>query len=389
MNNKFFFKCIGYFIMAISFYLNYLFPINDKKILLIMTHDTSEEGNVGSTYQYFKQQDQDLKFKKITRENYTFVLNKNLFKNLIYMFIKIPYHIVTSKIIFMDNVFLPFAFIKVKKNTHLVQLWHGTGTLKKFGLDTEAGWVKKLAKAANNNTNYFIVGSHYMKEIYKTAFGAGDDKIVNIGCPRTDMFFNKNLIQEKKEEFFKVYPDLFGKKIILYAPTFRNNENMSEEIKINLDIHKLIYSLDEKYILGLRLHPHLADRFNLNKNSYGSSNPRVIDFSNYEKLNTLLISCDILITDYSSIIYEYALMEKPMIFYCYDLDKYEKLDRGFYGNYKSIVPGPIAFQTEEIVNIINNPQTNDNIESFLNTYLQNCEGKSRRRLYNFLMNTKK
>ena len=111
--------------------------------------------------------------------------------------------------------------------------------------------------------------------------------------------------------------------------------------------------LDDNYVLGLRLHPHLANKVNLDKNSIGHYNNRVIDFSHYDKLNTLLICCDILITDYSSIIYEYAIMKKPMIFYSYDLNKFEKSDRGFYGNYKSIVPGPIAFKTEEIINIIN------------------------------------
>ena len=76
--------------------------------------------------------DPDLIFKKVTRENYTFKPNKNLFKNLIYMFIIVPYHIATSKTIFMDNVFLPFSSIKIKKDTRLVQLWHGTGTIKEI-----------------------------------------------------------------------------------------------------------------------------------------------------------------------------------------------------------------------------------------------------------------
>ena len=354
MNNSVHIKRIAYFIMGIFFYLSYIFPINNKKILLIMTHDSSDEGNVGSTYRYFQQHDSDLVFKKVTRDNYTFKPGKKIFKNLIYMFISVPYHMATSKTIFMDNVFLPFSLIKVKKNTRLVQLWHGTGTIKKFGLDTEEGWVRKLGLATNKNTSHFIVGSSWMKEIYKTAFSAKEEKIFNIGCPRTDLFFNDSNIQEKKDDFFNSYPELFGKKIILYAPTFRDNENKSDEIKIHLDIHKLMSKLDDDYVLALRLHPHLAYKVNLSKNYIGSNKLRVIDFSHYDKLSTLLICSDILITDYSSIIYEYAIMKKPMIFYCYDLNKFEKSDRGFYGNYTSIVPGPIAFKTEEIINIIKN-----------------------------------
>jgi len=226
-----------------------------------------------------------------------------------------------------------------------------------------------------------------MKEIYKTAFGAKEDKIFNIGCPRTDIFFNKYILQEKRNEFFKSYPELSKKKLILYAPTFRDNDNNTSQGKMmHLDIKKLLSKLNDNYVLGIRLHPHLANKVNLNKYFPESYQSKVFDFSLYDKLNTLLICSDILITDYSSIIYEYSLLEKPMIFYCYDLDKFEKSGRGFYGNYKSLVPGPIAFKTEEIVDIITNgiaaSQSND---KFLSTYLENCDGNATKRLYHLLM----
>lgn len=385
MNKGAFFKRVAYFIMAIFFYLSYLFPINNKKVLLIMTHDDSDEGNVGSTYRYFQKQDPDLIFKKVTRENYTFKKNKNLFKNLIYMFIGVPYHIATSKTIFMDNVFLPFSAIKIKKNTRLVQLWHGTGALKKFGLDYEDGWIKKLAIDTNKNTTHFIVGSSWMKDIYKTAFRAEEDRVFNIGCPRTDLFFNKAILEEQREEFFNSYPELHDKKIMLYAPTFRDDD-IEDEIKIHLDIDKLMSKLDDNYVLGLRLHPHVARKVNLDKYFQEPYHSRVFDFSGYDKLNTLLISSDILITDYSSIVYEYALMKKPMIFYSYDLAKFEKSGRGFYGDYKTIVPGPVTFKTEEIADIINNnPTYSYDMDEFLAIYLENCNGNSRKRLYNLLM----
>ncbi|MGB9979575.1 CDP-glycerol glycerophosphotransferase family protein [Methanobacterium sp.] len=386
MNKLAFFKRVSYSIMAAFFYLGYLFPVNNRKILLIMTHDDSDEGNVGSIYRYFQKQDPNLIFKKVTRKNYTFQINKNLFMNLIYMFVVVPYHIATSRTIFMDNVFLPFSAIKIKKNTQLVQLWHGTGAIKKFGLDSEEGWVKKLAVNTNKNTTHFIVGSRWMKNIYKTAFEAEDSKAFNTGCPRTDLFFDKAIIQEKKDEFHNSYPELSNKKIILYAPTFRDEEYNEGELKIHLDIDELISNLDDTYVLGLRFHPRIADKVNLNGYSTGHYKNRVFDFSHYDKLNTLLICCDILITDYSSIIYEYALMKKPMIFYSYDLNEFEKSSRGFYENYKTVVPGPIAFKTEEILNLIKNyPVDSYNLDKFLGIYLENCDGKSRSRLYKLLM----
>ena len=387
MDNNRFFKCLAYDIMAIFFYLCYSFPIKNKKILLIMTHDDGDEGNVGTVYRFFQREDKDLIFKKVTRDNFTFKPNKNLFKNLIYMFIFVPYHMATSKTIFMDNVFLPFSKIKVKKDTRLVQLWHGTGALKKFGLECEEGWIKKLGISTNRNTTHFIVGSSWMKEVYKTAFAATEDRIFNIGCPRTDLFFNEYTLQEKRDEFFNDYPELIDKKIILYAPTFRDKESKSDELLIHLNIAKMMSELDNSYVIGLRLHPHVASSIDLDKYVLESYQSRIYDFSNYNKLNTLLICCYILITDYSSIIYEYAITRKPMIFFSYDLDEFEKFGRGFYGDYISIVPGPIAFKTDEIIKIISREDNSDiyNIDKFLSTYLENCDGNSRERLYQLLM----
>jgi CDP-glycerol glycerophosphotransferase (TagB/SpsB family) len=389
MNKIFPFKRISYIFMAIIFYITYLLPINEKKILLIMTHDDSDEGNVGSTYKYFRKKNPDLIFKKVIKENYTFKPNKNLLKNLIYIFLVVPFHISTSKTIFMDNVFLPFSTIKVKKDTRLVQLWHGTGSIKKFGIDTEEGWVKKLGISTNKNTTHFIVGSSWMKEIYKTAFQADEDKIFNIGCPRTDFFFNKTFLQESRNNFYHDYPELSNKKIILYAPTFRDYDKNSDKIQIHLDIENLLSNLSDEHVLIIRLHPYIARKVNLNKYFKDSSTKRIFDFSTYDKLNTLLICCDILITDYSSIIYEYALMKKPMIFYPYDLDEFEKSGRGFYGDYKSIVPGPVVFKTENIVDIINKKIVNNyDIDEFLKNYLEKCDGNSQIRLYNLLMESK-
>ena len=386
MNKLAFIKRMSYFIMAVFFYLSYLFPVNKKKILLIMTHDSTEEGNVGSTYCYFQKQDPNLIFKEVNRENYAFKINKDLFKNLIYMFIVVPYHMATSRIIFMDNVFLPFSAVKLKKNTELVQLWHGTGALKKFGLDCEEGWIKNLAVDTNKNTTHFIVGSRWMKNIYKTAFEAEDDKIFSIGCPRTDLFFNKTVLQEKRDEFFQSYPELSDKKIVLYAPTFRDDEYSACKIKLHLDIDKLMSNLDDSYALGLRLHPRIADKINLDEYYHGQYQNKVFDFSTYDKLNTLLICCDILITDYSSIIYEYALMKKPMIFYSYDLSKFKEFSRGFYEDYKTTVPGPVVFNTEQVADLIKNyPAENYNLDKFTDIYLENCDGNSRKRLYDLLM----
>lgn len=338
-----------------------------------MTHDASSEGNIGLTKIYFQKQNPNFEFKIVTKEDYSF--KKNLLHNLIKTFIKVPYHMATSQMIFLDNVFLPISKVNLKKETKLIQLWHGTGCLKKFALDSESGWVKELAQNISKKTTHFIIASNWMRSVYKTAFEVEGDKVYNIGCPRTDLFFNKNFLKDINNQFYDRYPELKGKKLILYAPTFRDDELNAT---IHLDINKLLNDLPEEYIIGLRLHPHIASQ--LNKSIL---NNRVYDFSSYNRLNTLLVVSDILISDYSSIIFEYALLDKPMIFYAYDLEDFKKDSRGFYEDYESVVPGPIVNKTSDLIPFILNPQVND-LKSFREKYLENCDGKSVKRLYSLL-----
>lgn len=373
MNIESLIKQMAYNLMAITYYISYPLKIQKDKILLIMTHDDSSEGNIGLTRDYFHEQNPDFKFKIVTKKDYQF--NENLLHNLIKTFIKVPYHMATSQMIFLDNVFLPISKINLKKETKLIQLWHGTASLKKFALDSESGWVKNLAKNISKKTTHFIVASNWMADIYKTAFEAEDDKIYVIGCPRTDLFFNEHLLENMCNKFYGEYPELKSKKLILYAPTFRDNELNAD---IHLDIGELLSNLSDEYVIGLRLHPHIASQLDSN-----ILNDRVYDFSKYNRLNTLLIVSDVLISDYSSIIFEYALLNKPILFYAYDFDEFKKNSRGFYEDYESIVPGPILTDTLDLIPFILSPQVND-LQYFRDKYLEKCDGESVKRLYTLL-----
>ncbi len=371
---EFLVKQIAYMLMAISYYVSFPFNIQKDKILLIMTHDDTPEGNIRLTQDYFQKQNQNLNFKIITKDDYSF--KKDILRNLIHMFLKTPYHIATSQMIFLDNVFLPISKIKLKKETKLIQLWHGTGTLKKFALDSESGWIKKSLKNVSKKTTHYIVASDWMKDIYESAFGIDGNQIYNIGCPRTDLFFDNEKLKKMQNSFYIEYPELKNKKLILYAPTFRDNELNAN---IHLDINQLLKKLPDNYIIGLRLHPHINSK--LNQKLLLSK--RVYDFSNYSYLNTLLVNTYTLISDYSSIIFEYSLLNKPMFFFAYDLDEFTHNSRGFYENYESIVPGPVVKNTEELIPLILNPKSVD-FTFFKKKYLENCDGNSVKRLYALL-----
>jgi CDP-ribitol ribitolphosphotransferase len=263
----------------------------------------------------------------------------------------------------------------------VIQLWHGTGTIKRFGQDVNTGKLRKLEKKANSRITHLIVNSEETKHQYAKAFGICEDKVFVYGLPRTDLFFDPDKIEEKKRKFYKQYPKLKGKKLVLYAPTFRDQEK--DNPRVALDTERLCEKMPKDYVYLLRLHPFIVEAYNKSRASkLLPYDENVISMSSYEDINTLLLVSDYLITDYSSVIFEYCLLEKPMIFYAYDLEEFSDQGRGFYRPYEKFVPGPVAKDTEDILRLLKNDQFDLNrVRSFVNKYYRYLDGKSAERLY--------
>ncbi|KZX10825.1 CDP-glycerol glycerophosphotransferase family protein [Methanobrevibacter filiformis] len=392
-------KRIGYYLFNIVYYIFYLLKTKNK-ILAIMTHDETDEGNIAYTFNYFKSKDPKIAIKTLVKEDYEFKLNKSLPKKLLNFFIKIPYNAATSKIILMDNIFLPFAYTKFKKGVKVVQLWHSSGSIKKFALDSEEGLIKKLAEKSSSKNTHLIIGSNEMVHIFKSAFGMEEENIFSIGSSRTDLLLNNKFRNNAKKEFYNSYPELKNKKIILYAPTFRdetyvnsikpsqNNESMdlSGNKQLNIDIFNLLNYLNEDWVLLLKLHPHISKNFSLDDlNIDNSYNKRIYNVSNYKSLNTLMLVSNSLITDYSSIVFEYSLLNKKMVFYPYDLKDFELYSRGFYFDYIDFIPGKSFINTKEIAEEIENTNISHKIEEFRNKYMKNSNGQVGEKLYQLLI----
>lgn len=344
-------KTIGYYLFTFVYDICRLFPIKKKKVLCIMTHDDGEGSNVSITAKALREQSDGYSFSYITKSETLSVKSFSDFGRLLSFFFQKPYQMARSEIILLDNVFLPFAYLKRKKGTKVVQLWHGTGTIKKFGQDVNTGKLKELEKRANANITHLIVNSPEMEKLYTGAFGVSEKNTYPIGMPRTDELLRhiQKADREKKnpdkETIYHKYMIPEGKKLVLYAPTFRDQEIEKPDITRQLD--EMLEGLPEDYCIGLRLHPFVAaamDKLELDQ--------RIIKLSFESDLNALLMAADILVTDYSSIIFEYCLTERPMIFYAYDLEEFSDHGRGFYYNYESYVPGPVARTGQEVTNII-------------------------------------
>ncbi|CUH93578.1 CDP-glycerol glycerophosphotransferase family protein [Herbinix luporum] len=380
-------KEIGYRIFAFVYYICRLFTVNNlagnKRFFCVMTHDDGESSNVSLVISRLKKTEPGYKFSYITKTEVGSVRGFKNVRNLLSFFLIKPYLLAKSNIILLDNVFLPMAYIKVKKNVKVVQLWHGTGTIKKFGQDVNTGKLKELEKKANRNITHLIVNNTSTAKLYAKVFGISIDKVYATGLPKTDDILyrlwksDKEGINIDKEVIYKKYKLSRDKKLILYAPTFRD-ENLGSETIIN-QVEKLSRLLPKDYILGLRLHPfvaRLADAKDIKK---------ICNLSREKDLSSLIMASDILISDYSSIIFEYCITEKPMIFFAYDLEEFSNKGRGFYEDYISYVPGPVAKSCEELIDIINKKGYSiERIRKFNKENFPNLDGKATKRIVDLI-----
>lgn len=288
----------------------------------------------------------------------------------------------TSRYIFLNDNFFPLAFMNFKNESKVVQLWHAPGASKKFGGSVEGPDDIKMLSKISENTDYLIISSKKIEDYYAEAFQIEKSKIRPLGLPRMDYYFENHDLDALKSEFCKKYGIDSTKKIILYAPTFRDEEEYNNVLNY-LDLVKFNEVLGDEYVLALRLHPKI-------KNFYSGSiksSEKYIDCSDYPSEQELMMISDILITDYSSIMIEFAILNKPILFFVYDLDSYLTNERGFYYDFETTVPGKLVYDSDGLIDAIkNNDFDKDKISSFVETQFDEIDGKSSKRVVDFLLN---
>ena len=339
--------------------------VNDNRVSFIIDSHESFKGNLD----YIKKE-----FDK--RGNYEFhffykdKLSFGSFKKL-----------ASSKYVFLNDNFFPLAFMNFKPETIVVQLWHAPGASKKFGGSVDFENREILSKISEN-TDFLIVTSEKIKDYYSEAFQMPISKIRALGLPRMDYYFENHDLDKLKQDFCRRYGVSSNKKIILYAPTFRDEERYNNVFNY-LDLDKFNQVLGDEYVLALRLHPKIRNFYKDDISSQG----KYIDVSGFESEQELMLLSDMMITDYSSIMIEYAILNRPILFFTYDLEDYLANERGFYYDFKATVPGPIAHSSDELINIIHDDGFDKSkLSDFVKTQLDVIDGKSSKRVVDFLLN---
>lgn len=254
----------------------------------------------------------------------------------------------------VTNSRLPLWIPKPNKTTY-VQTWHGT-PLKRLAVDmdevhmpgTNTDAYKRNFLTESSKWDYLISPNAYSTEIFRRAFQF-DKTIIESGYPRNDFLMNEN--NDKTVSMIKQKLNINPtKKVILYAPTWRDNEYYSVgryKFDIPIDLQKLQQSLGEDYVILLRFHYLIAEKMDLSQ--YDGF---VYNVSDYEDIRELYVISDLLITDYSSVFFDYANLKRPVLFFTYDIEEYRDTLRGFYFDIEKDAPGPLVKTTEQLIDEI-------------------------------------
>ena len=279
------------------------------------------------------------------------------------------YHIATSKAVVLDSYCIPVSVLKQRKSLRVIQIWHAMGALKRFGLSIlgeEEGSNPKLAKAMRMHRNYthVLASGRACVKPFTEAFGCDEKSIVIGSLPRVDRLLSNEIRTCTIKKILDKYPDIkaardCNKKIIVYAPTFRKHRDISLEIKELIDKIKS----DERVIV-IKKHPLM--KLELPKTEG-------VIFDDTFSTEEMLYIADCVIADYSAIVFEAALLNKPMCFYAFDLDEY-MASRSFYLDYEKDMPGAICRTSDELEEVLRNSSFDiEAVNTFAQRYIEKTQ----------------
>ena len=280
--------------------------------------------------------------------------------------IKQVFIINTSKVVILnDNNYVVSHF--KRPQVRVLQVWHACGAVKKFGNEIDRQYEIK-------NYDFVLSTSDEWKPVYAKAFGVNEHQVLPLGIPRTDALFSKECRFAYKNELLEKYPVLRGKYVLLYTPTFRGN--IIKGLRhVDLDLSSLIDKLPDHYVVMYKMHPLLRDV------SLGSGE-RILNVTD-EELNHLYTVADCLITDYSSILFDFSIMEKKVILYTPDLAEYGET-LGFNIDLKSI-PFPVCQTAESLMEeLCTKEYDKKSTKAFKDTYFMYQDGESTKRVSSFI-----
>jgi len=288
----------------------------------------------------------------------------------------------------VTNQNLPY-YLTRREDGAYVQMWHGT-PLKRMMLDLldqdqihgrDAGYVDRMRRAASQ-WSLLVSPSPYASKAISGAYGY-TGPVLEVGYPRNDLLASGDQSDLARRIRERIGIPL-GARTILYAPTFRDDQGLGSgkfKFELPFDLQTMYDGLGPDTVLLLRMHVVVANKIAIPE----ELRDRIIDVSRYPAIQELCLVGDVLVTDYSSVFFDYALLRRPIVFYAYDLDNYRDNLRGFYLDYLTDLPGPIVSTEDELLKILADPDQvrrdfGDRYDAFLTRFAPEDDGSASARV---------
>ena len=308
-------RSVVIFFMKIIFRTFKIFPVKPSKIVLLKNFPVW--GSLGALGEYLEQRGKWRVLRLTPRAPL------------------LLFHLATARAVFLNNNFTPLAHLKLKKSTRVVQIWHGDGALKKFG-----GGANPYPYDA------VVCAAEHIRPFWAEAFQLPPEHILPLGSARMQALAQPFDSSALRMEFNLRYPQCKDKRLVLYAPTFRDDPERNAELLSHFRFDDF-YGRFPDAVLLIRMHPSMHGAYRLPAS--------VIDMTREPDCEPLLRVCDCLVTDYSSLCIDAAVLDVPVFLYLFDEDDYMTRERGFYISFRTLAPGLIANTFDELLNLLAAP----------------------------------
>ena len=303
--------------------------------------------------------------------------------------IKMLREVATARFVFLDDASDVISCVRLRETTDVVQLWHACGAFKKFGMSTADKLFggtreEKQRHPFYENLSLVTVSSPEVAWAYREAMVLEDDPLVvqSLGVSRTDVYFDEGFRDAASAYVRAQLPIARGRKLLLYAPTFRGHAYDAKGPD-QLDIPAMRAALGDEWFLVLKHHPFVKNLPEIPDDCK--------DFACYAPagvaIDEMLCASDACITDYSSVVFEYALLDRPLLFFAYDVDDYDDW-RGFYYDYDEMTPGPVVKTTQEVIDHLTHLDERFDrreLAAFRDMFMGSCDGRATMRICNYLL----
>ena len=288
-----------------------------------------------------------------------------------------------ARLLFLSDANMAVGCLPVRPQTRVVQLWHACGAFKKFGYSTaQKIFGPDRAEAEQfphyGNTSLVTVSSPEVVWAYEEAMGLeGTGAVKPLGVSRTDAFFDEEQLEGWRSQAQEAVPAIADRRVLLYAPTFRG-EVTDPQAPDFLDLEQLRQRLGDGWVVLVKHHPFVHERPAIPATCASFA----YDVSDELSIEACMVAADVCVSDYSSVVYEYALLGRPMAFLAPDRDEYDDW-RGFYYDFDELTPGPVVATTDELADwVCGLPRTCDaaSVQAFCEKFMSACDGGATKRI---------